>query len=402
MMLTSNNDPDSDVGEIITVPETSSVVAFVQNPMLDTLETQSEGYAEGHSQLETIPEPNFVDSSVNISNSRVMSAFLILNSMIGSGIFNQPYVFSRSGLGSAILLITVTAAFVYLGIVALIEVSIHTSTDDFSAVGRACFGRAGELAVDISIIISSVGSIMSYIAVIGHLASTLLGSWGWSYANNDGVYLITSIMIFAFVMPLCAHRYFGHFAFISVLSMGSVCCVLLLIVIVGPIITAGTHRVERLFIQNGALGQLGSIIFALNCAPSVLPTYKYIKKEHKNSEGWRQIAFASTLAGYIGILLMGISGYLMFGDNTEEIIIMNFTGHYADIFKILLIVHLILYTPLDFLVLRQSVLRVIGVKSGLLLSQKLNIITTVVILGGEIGHYMYVYMYTHFISCDDT
>jgi solute carrier family 36 (proton-coupled amino acid transporter) len=396
-MLTSNSDPGGDVGKVTTDPKSVCVVATMQNPMLGTLEMQSESPAEDSCQLEVITEPNFVDSSLNISNSRLMSAFLILNSMIGSGIFNQPYVFSRAGLGSAILLITVTAVFVYLGIIALVEASIHTSTDDFSALGRVCLGRFGESAVDVSIIISSVGSIMSYVAVIGHLASTLLASWGWSYAGNDGVYLITSLMIFAFVMPFCAHRYFGHFAFISVLSMGSVCCVILLLVVVGPIITAGTVVTNKFFIQNGALGQLGSIIFALNCAPSVLPTYRYIEKEHQNSEGWRQIAFTSTAAGYIMILVMGLIGYLMFGDETEEIIIMNFRGHYADIFKILLIVHLILYTPLDFLVLRQSVLRVIGVKSGLLLSQKINIITTIVILGGTMLYYCHVFSYFNYM-----
>ena len=316
------------------------------------------------------------------SNSRLMSGFLVLNSMIGSGIFNQPYVFSRSGAGSAILLLTLTSVFVWLGMVAMIETGIHANTYDFGHLGHACLGRFGGQAVDISIIFTGVGSIMSYITVIGHLASTLLGSWGWGYAADGGIYLVTTVLILGCTLPFCVYRSFGHFAFISVLSMGSVACILLLIVIAGPIISKNNVASTKDFISSSALGQLGSIIFALNCAPSVFPTFKYIESSHKNSVGWRKIAFFSVLSGYLAILIMGLGGYLVFGDNTEEIIVTNFKGHYADVFKILVIVHLILYTPLDFVILRHSILKVLGVQSGVLQSKVLHLIASVVILGG--------------------
>lgn len=37
-------------------------------------------------------------SFVNPNNSAALSTFLLLNSMIGSGILNQPYVFAESGI----------------------------------------------------------------------------------------------------------------------------------------------------------------------------------------------------------------------------------------------------------------------------------------------------------------
>lgn len=37
-------------------------------------------------------------SFVNPNNSAALSTFLLLNSMIGSGILNQPYVFASSGI----------------------------------------------------------------------------------------------------------------------------------------------------------------------------------------------------------------------------------------------------------------------------------------------------------------
>ena len=328
------------------------------------------------------PESDQTNDTKFQTNTGTMSSYLILNSMIGSGIFNQPYVFSKSGVGYGVILTSVTALFVWLGMVALIEAGVHTSTYDFSSLGYICFGRPGANAVNLSIIVIGIGSIMSYMAVIGHLSTILLASWGWNFAIHGGIYLVTSLLIIVFVFPFCAYRSFGHFAFISVLSMASVCSITILILIAGPIISENNVKATEYFISDGALSQLGSIIFALNCSPSVFATYTSMKKEEQNVSGWRRVAFSSVLRGYSVIIVMGISGYLVFGDKTEEMIITNFTHHYADIFKILLIAHLVLYTPLDFVILRQSMLKIAGVSSGHVVSWSIHLLVTAVILGG--------------------
>jgi hypothetical protein len=87
---------------------------------------------------------------------------------------------------------------------------------------------------------------------------------------------------------------------------------------------------------------------------------------------------------------MGISGYLIFGDTTNEIILSNFTGHYADFFKIQLIIHLILYTPLDFVILRYSLLKAFRIKNGYIENWYLHSLVTTVILGGDIYIYIYI------------
>ena len=50
---------------------------------------------------------------------------------------------------------------------------------------------------------------------------------------------------------------------------------------------------------------------------------------------------------------MGIFGYASFGDATDREILENFSGtHSSDAFNILLVVHLILYIPVDFVIMR--------------------------------------------------
>ena len=51
---------------------------------------------------------------------------------------------------------------------------------DYSALGRFCFGKFGELVVDLSIVLYSVGALMSYIVVVGTLGTELISRWGWA------------------------------------------------------------------------------------------------------------------------------------------------------------------------------------------------------------------------------
>ena len=365
------------------VNQDEGLIELTSNPMLGDGVHKTLDDEESEIKFENLEiSDSYIDAA---KNTRTMSSFLILNSMIGSGIFNQPYVFSQSGVGTGVILLTSASFFVWLGITAMIETGIQTSTYDFSSLGFVCLGQLGANAVDISIIVTGVGSIMSYIAIIGHLSTLLLASWGWTYAAERGIYLITSILIFVFVLPFCLYRNFGHFAFISLLSMGSVVCVIILLITAGPVISHNDITTTQFF-EARAGGQLGSIIFALNCSANVFPTYKCIEDRYKNKSGWRKIAFFSVVIAYFAILTMGLGGYLIFGTQTDAIIVTNFKSHYADPFKILAIVHLMLYTPLDFVILRQSILKVTGVgQSGHLKSTVLHALCSTLILGGNLN-----------------
>ena len=56
---------------------------------------------------------------------------------------------------------------------------------------------------------------------------------------------------------------------------------------------------------------------------------------------------------------MGIAGYLSFRSNTQGEILENFTTSFGDPFDIMLVLHIILYIPVDFVILRYSVVKLI-------------------------------------------
>jgi amino acid permease len=181
--------------------------------------------SNGDSNLLEIKDELDGDSSATKepSNSRTMSAFLILNSMIGSGIFNQPHVFSQAGLVGATLMLTVTAIFVWIGMISLVEVGIYTSTYDYPSLGQVCLGKMGKRMVNWSIIIMGVGSIMSYIVLLGLFSTTLFASWYvYVYINvfmrmyvhlsmDTCIYIYTFTYVYIYIyIRICLQRTHTH------------------------------------------------------------------------------------------------------------------------------------------------------------------------------------------------
>jgi len=57
--------------------------------------------------------------------------------------------------------------------------------------------------------------------------------------------------------------------------------------------------------------------------------------------------------------MTGLVGYLSFLGDTETNIVSNFDGPVGAVFKVALVVHLILYIPGDFVVMRASLWRLL-------------------------------------------
>lgn len=117
------------------------------------------------------PEFNTTLEKGEVGNSELMTSFLMLNAMIGSGILNQPQVFQASGIGAALILFTVAAGFIWLSLVVLIECGIARGKFDYSELSKAIFGDMGETLVDVAIVLGNFGALISYLDVIGTRSS---------------------------------------------------------------------------------------------------------------------------------------------------------------------------------------------------------------------------------------
>ena len=322
------------------------------------------------------------------SNSRTYSVFLLLNSMIGSGVFNIPHVFSRAGLLTSYILLTVSALLVYLGLIVLVQVGeFHPELHDYSALARHVFSGSTTAArsVDFFIAIIGFGSLMSYISAILSMVQGLGQSWAGDSSTASTTTTTTCLILLLLVFPLCLTRHYGHFSFISVVSMASVFSVLCLVVIGGPPYSAeyggpGTNTPPTLFAPSASsIRQLGSVIFTFACASATFHTFRFMKT--KTVDEWRVVCRWTVFCGWALCVAMGTAGYCAFGQDTDGIILANFTqGHVGDAFQMLFILHLVLYIPLDFLVARHSLLRICGVEGGALAGNAQHALFTLALL----------------------
>lgn len=308
-------------------------------------------------------------------NSFALTTFLLLNTMIGSGILNQPFVFENSGLLGGSLGFLLASILTWMGLLLLTDAGLHTNIFEYSGLAKYAFGNVGEIVIDISIIISSFGAQLGYILVVGETLTSLVQSWACpaSVCQLDTI-LVISIALF--VSPFCMFRHFGHLAWLSIFSITTIVSVLLLVIIMGPLKEESGEVL--LFDLSGTLRSTGSIVFSLNCASANFQAFVATEKGCRNSSSWRAITFTAVMLGTCMCMVMGAVGYTSFKNTTQGEILDNFMGHTYDFFKVMVVAHLVMYIPVNFVIMRYSIVNLVA---GIPSDELSNFMHTILSLG---------------------
>jgi hypothetical protein len=267
-------------------------------------------------------------SALHLSNSPQLTTFLLLNTMIGSGILNQPYVFRESGLVGGLIGFVIASIGVWYGLLCLTEAGIYLQIFEYSGLAKAAFNKNGEILVDISIIVLTFGAQLGYILIVGTTLSELLSSWGCNYFMcNDFFTTILSVGIF--VTPVCLFRHFGHLAYLSLFSIAAIVAVLLLVIIGGPIkhveeYGPGIKQNTNIINIYGLLTSTGSIVFSLACASANFQAFISTDKKAQNMSSWSNITRNAVFSGTMMCMVMGTAGFsiIMFFNDYFSFIIL--------------------------------------------------------------------------------
>lgn len=323
-------------------------------------------------------------------NSPALTTFLLLNAMIGSGILNQPYVFYQSGILGGFIGFAAASLATWTGLLLMTEAGIKAGVLEYSGLARYAYQEHGERTIDVAIIVFTFGSQLGYILVVGLTVSSLLNSWGCD-SVVCGNYFTTVICVALFVTPICLFRHFGHLAWLSIFSISAILIVLFLVIIAGPIKHKDDHDSADyvIFDIQGFMSSLGSIVFALSCASANFQAFISTEKSAQNMEGWSTITRNAVFIGTGLCSTMGFVGYLCFSNNTQGMILDNFPQPGYDFFKIMVVTHLICYIPVNFVIMRYSIVKITtGLRSELLESKTHTLLTigllsivTLIVLG---------------------
>ena len=196
-------------------------------------------------------------------NNYALTTFLLLNTMIGSGILNQPYVFENSGVLGGVFGFLLASVLTWYGLNLLTEAGVSSNIYEYSGLAKHAFGEIGEVIIDVSIIIVTFGAQLGYILVVGDTMTNLFQSWGCA-SNICNLNVVTGLAVVFLISPFCLYRHFGHLAWLSIFSIVTIVSVLLLVTIGGPL--TQNHGSITLINISGMLRSTGSIVFSLNCS----------------------------------------------------------------------------------------------------------------------------------------
>eukprot|EP00612_Vaucheria_litorea_P000064 CAMPEP_0171452868 /NCGR_PEP_ID=MMETSP0945-20130129/803_1 /TAXON_ID=109269 /ORGANISM="Vaucheria litorea, Strain CCMP2940" /LENGTH=429 /DNA_ID=CAMNT_0011977619 /DNA_START=115 /DNA_END=1404 /DNA_ORIENTATION=- len=296
------------------------------------------------------------------------SIIMLCNIMIGSGILNQGQVFSDAGIIGTTVLYILAFCMIWLGSVALIEaaeaLNLKGTQLDFSYLASITHGKKGSNLADGSIVMLNFMANLSYILLISTLASSLLQYW----SGNETLilfkpYFLAVVFTIFFIFPGCLARHFTNMPSFAYMGLTCTTLVMLVVFIYGPP-DGKKYRAMDETIVMWDWGQMfrksGSVIFALGFTAASFHVYLGISP--RNVKEWKKTLTLGLFFGAAACYSTGIVGYLSFRSATSGNILDNFDGVLAQIATILVIVHLIWYTPMEFVILRHSFFQLCGME----------------------------------------
>lgn len=267
-------------------------------------------------------------------NSFLQSVGVLCNVMIAFGVFTLPHLFKRTGvLAFAALALSATMAIrnallVHrsLMLAAVMEreegLGIGDRQDWGSLVARAC--TSGGATIARLIFMGELSSYtMSFLTTLGNLAHELLP--GCSIAWWSASATLFSVMLTCLPMKMLASA--------SLIANGGYAVVFVSLILTGWLnLTANDAETvpqlweERLKPMAPTGTQLAhlptafSIFVLVQASHSMLPT---IYSSMADKKAFKQVVVTSYFATVVFFLLLGVGGYLLFGEHTAQLIISN-------------------------------------------------------------------------------
>ncbi|XP_020583577.1 probable sodium-coupled neutral amino acid transporter 6 [Phalaenopsis equestris] len=302
------------------------------------------------------------------------SVFNLATSIIGAGIMALPATMKALGLVLGSFAIVVMGVLSEISIELLVRFSHLSKSASYGEVVQSALGFRMRILSEISIIINNAGILVVYLIIIGDVMSgspdhvgvfqQLLGHGVWDLRK-----LVILVVLVVFLAPLCALEKIDSLSFTSAASVA-----LAIVFVVVSCAVAFTKVVEGRIAKPRMGPDLGSKVAILDllvvvpimtnayvCHFNVQPIYNELKG--KSPQKMYRVGRITTLLCVLVYFATAVSGYLLFGDDTESDVLTNFDKDLGIGFSTSLnyvvrigyVLHLVLVFPVIHFSLRQTV-----------------------------------------------
>lgn len=322
--------------------------------------------------------------------------------MIGSGVLSQAWVVSQSGLVVAAVIYPIIAAITFFGVVVMIEAANRTGVYHFGNLAGRVLGGFGLFLTEWSIIVSILMCLVAYLLLIGDMLVGIAKNYHSTplpfYASKNFLVVVIVVMI---VLPICLVRRLGHLTYVAYVSQTIVAAVVVAVVATADSEIA-QHRSEQLVLGSfgGFLDSVGIVVFAIAFNPALFHVHRAMSMRSAASDAppdgggdvdgpthdvalaysasstdrrsggdagivtskalgcsnleLAKVSLIATIAGTLVLALVGLLGYASFRDAAKVNIVDCFPGSLGVSFRIIATLHLLLFIPAEFVIMRAS------------------------------------------------
>ncbi|GAB2288194.1 hypothetical protein Dimus_022535 [Dionaea muscipula] len=295
------------------------------------------------------------------------AVFNISTSMIGAGIMSIPATFKVLGVIPALVIILAVAFMGNISGEFLLRYTPSGKSNTYAGLMAESFGRFGSLALQICVLITSLGCLIIYLIIIGDVLSgnqsgavvhtgilqELFGFHWWT----SRVYAVLFTVIFV-MLPLVLLRRIDSLRYTSALS---ILLALMFVIICSLMALYALWEGKSETVRLGPDFSIQGSVFSLfTTIPIFMTAFGYqinvhpIRAELRDPSDIRLAIRISLAICAIFYFTIGLFGYLLFGDSIMADILVNFDQHahtttsvvVNDIVRLSYAFHLMLVFPI--------------------------------------------------------
>ncbi|KAL3899290.1 MAG: hypothetical protein SGCHY_002149 [Lobulomycetales sp.] len=267
------------------------------------------------------PAPSLPDDLyANLSKaSPAKTASNIMKTIIGAGIFSTAYAVQAGGFFFSLILILLLGLLFYWTIMTLIRASVIAKKDTAQEMMVYCFGKAGEIVINITLLLNSWGTAISYSVIIGDVVPDVLRvamgepqtEFMRLFLSRRGILTIVSLGI---LLPVSLNRGLASLSYFSAFALLGIFFIIVTLLALGPSLPeefAGTPGPLSIINFRGIHRAIGVFSFAYVCHQNLLLNYHQMQNTPRKLEKFASVAKLSMALTVAMTCLVGCTWFFV-------------------------------------------------------------------------------------------
>lgn len=286
------------------------------------------------------------------------ASYNLINSIVGSGVIGMSYAFRQSGFLVGFLLLGLVAILTDYSTTILIRSGHLAKATTYQELVYNVLGKSGFLWLSLVQFLYPFICLISYNIIIGDTVTKVLHRlWPTIPILFQNRYFIIFLCSCFVTLPLSLYRNIAKLSQISLTGLILVVITLIILIKRGfdtiPFISTENRYLSPF--NNKIAESIGVMAFAFMCQHNSFLIYHSMNE--KTLPRWRTVTIITTTTAFTFAIAYALTGYIVFGQQTEGDLLENYC-HWDTIINIgrlIYAINIMLTFPLECLVCRQVI-----------------------------------------------